>query len=142
MDQQKIACFVENYARMSDDELSFLIVTRQDQLTTEAAHALKIVIEQRGATQFARELQASAADVDSQLQHEQAHSERRAANARWQRKAIRQFSGVMIAFGLAIVIVLQRDGGWWFAIAGAALFVHAEVSRLLRMLVVRLFRSN
>jgi hypothetical protein len=142
MDPQRVAYFIENYARMSDDELSFLIATRKDQLTAEAVQALQLVIERRGPERCARELQASAVDVEAQRQQEQATIERRAATARWQLRLIRQFSAALIVVGLAIALILQQEGGWWVALSGATLLVYAEVRRLLRMFIARLFRPD
>ena len=72
MDEQQYQYFLQRYANMSDEELSYLIVSRSGSLAEEAEHALRTVLAGRNSDSFNQELAATANDQEAQFRHDEA----------------------------------------------------------------------
>lgn len=127
---------------MSDEELAFLVTTRGDQLAEEAQHALRKVIQRRDQKSFARELNATSADVKAQEHQARVEVEQTAASARQARTFLHYFSAGLVLLGLIVGFVMQIEGGWFLVIAGVGASVTYELKLLLWRFVTALFSQN
>ena len=142
MDTQKVAYFVDNYSRMTDEELSFLVVTRSENLSDEARHALETVIKGRDQITFKRELRATASEVTAQAHQAELEIKKQKIRARHTRTTMRVICALTVIAGVLIALFWHNENGWLFCAAGIISFAYFELRRLLWRFVLALFRAN
>jgi ABC-type transport system involved in cytochrome bd biosynthesis fused ATPase/permease subunit len=142
LDQAQTAYFLDRYARMSDEELSYLLVTRGDSLSEEASHALHTVLGGRDPTLLRQEVQATTADLHAQIERAEHEARKQQKAARLQHNGIRIVCAVLLIVGLIAWMSGHANEGIGFAIGGIALFLLIEIRRLVWRFIAALFDPN
>ena len=142
MDPTQTAYFLDRYASMSDEELSYLLVTRGDSLSEEASHALRTVLGGRDPKLLHQEVQATSADLNAQIERADQEARKQRKTARLQHNGMRIVCAVLLIVGLIAWMSGHADEGVGFAIGGIALFLLIEIRRLVWLFVAALFDPN
>lgn len=142
MDEQQYQYFLQRYANMSDEELSYLIVSRSGSLAEEAEHALRTVLAGRNSDSFNQELAATANDQEAQFRHDEALAREATKNAAHLRKTIHLFFGALVVVSLLIGLAGWDALGWPLAGMGASVMAFYELQRLSSRFWRALFDPN
>lgn len=142
MEDAQIKYFLDRYAGMTDEELSYLLVTRGDSLSEEAGHALRTIMASRDPGGFQNELKATTADVGAQIRHADEEVRKQKKSARHARIATRLASLALLVIGLCTLLLGKTEGGVALCVAAVAMFLYFEVQRLIRRFLVALFNPN
>lgn len=142
LDDAQVAYFLDRYSRMTDEELSFLVVTRGDSLSEEASHALRIVLDGRDPSGIRNELKATAADVGAQIQHASAEAKKQEKSARHMRMGVRIASLSLLVIGIFALMLGRTDGGAALCAVGFGMFLYFEIRALIWRFFVALFNPN
>jgi hypothetical protein len=142
LEEAQLAYFLDRYSRMTDEELSYLLVTRGDSLSEEAGHALRTVLGSRDPGRFQNELKATTADVGAQVQYADEEIRKKKRTARHTRTAIRFASLALLVIGLFTLLLGRTEGGVALCVAAVAIFLYFEFDRLIRRFIAALFDPN
>jgi len=142
LEEAQLAYFLDRYSRMTDEELSYLLVTRGDSLSEEAGHALRTVLGSRDPRGFQNELNATTADVGAQVQHADEEVRKKKRSARHTRIATRLASLALLVIGLFTLLLGRTEGGIALCVVATAMFLYFEAHRLIRRFIVALFDPN
>jgi hypothetical protein len=142
MDSQQVAFFIDRYSCMSDEELSYLLVTRGEGLSAEARHALQKVLRSRDAELLHREIAATAADISAQVAYAQQEAERHARQRRRTRTALRIACVALIGIGLLTSVASSQETGLTMTAGGVAMFLYFEARHVLRRFIAALFHMG
>ncbi|MEY4564008.1 MAG: hypothetical protein RLZZ618_3285 [Pseudomonadota bacterium] len=142
MDQQRIDFFQATYARMPDEQLAHLLITRGQSLTEEAHHALMSVVRTRDHSAFRQEFKDTALHVHAQTLYTRQEAEQNAANSRAMVKWFRTVCAAVAAAGL--LVCLSGDGlaGLLVMALAAVVFVIDEMRRHFWNSLVAMFRLD
>lgn len=142
MNAPQLEYFIERYARMSDEELSYLMVTRGSSLSEEASQALRTVLATRNQPDFARELSATACDQQAQLLYEEDAVKRAEQSAATLRRVVHVGAGLLIVVGIVAALAMDAGPGWPMVIVGVGLLLYFELKRLFWRFIRALFDPN
>jgi uncharacterized membrane protein YqiK len=142
MDNQQIDYFLDRYSKMSDEELSHLLVTRQHGLSEEAREALGQAVQSRDPTKFQREVNATTRDLKAQAEQSSLAAKQQVEQARSRLEAMRLACVVVFVVGLALLMWGRTEGGIVSCAVGGILFICIELRRLLGRFVAALFNPN
>jgi len=105
MDLGRIAYSQDQYARMSDEELATLLVTRRDVLAEEAIEALQRILDSRDVSAFVGEVNAKVVDLKVQAAgHEQERERQRATNRQIPRAMLILVVAAIAIFSVAAIV--------------------------------------
>ncbi|MFL6656654.1 MAG: hypothetical protein ACJ8GW_01145 [Massilia sp.] len=142
MDQSKVLYFQETYAKMSDDELAYLIATRIDGLVEEARVALNSVLQARDLKNIEIEVASTVKDLKSQAAFASQEAQKQQRLHVASRKAFHWFSALLSIFGLALLIFGDDEHGPIFVAAGLVSSALFELRRLAAKFIATLFKMN
>ncbi|RIX78603.1 hypothetical protein [Acidovorax cavernicola] len=142
MEEAQTAYFLDRYSKMTDEELSYLLVTRGDSLSEEAGNALRIVLSGRNPSGIRDEIRATAADVGAQVQHAHKEAEKKAESDRATRKGFRFACIGLFVIGLLVLMFGPTEGGTALCVAAFAIFLYIEIHRLIRRFLAALFNPD
>lgn len=142
MDLERVEYFKQRYSAMSDEELSFLLITRGEGLAEEARHALDVVMRRRDPRAIRQEMQATTEDLAAQAEHAHALALRQARREREVRLWTHYFCALAVVTGLLGALVGRHEA--WLPLAGlaAALSAWIELRRLLGRLGAAIWRME
>ena len=105
MDQVQISYFQDRYARMSDEELATLYVTRREDLSEEAVEALQRTLDHRNVPELIKEINAKVDDLNEQAAGAaQELARQRATNRQVPRAMLILVAATLVIFGAALLI--------------------------------------
>lgn len=142
MDQSKVIYFQETYARMSDDELAYLIATRSDSLVEEARFALTKVLDTRDLKNIEVEIKSTVKDLNDQAEFESEQVQQQEKLQRSARKAFHVFCALFFVVGLGLLAFGDYERGPIFVAGGLIASALIELRRLAGKFIVALFRMN
>lgn len=142
MNAHQVAHFAVTYARMSDEELAHLYVTRGENLSEEATAALSAEMQKREPGGFRAELTATRVDLAGQAAYDHREERKQAQLKRAKRRALYYFSFLAVVAGASFWLANLPETGAAFLGLGIGLPVVYELRRLLSRVVAALFRMN
>jgi len=132
LEEAQTAYFLDRYSRMTDEELSYLLVTRGDSLSEEAGNALRIVLSGRNPSGIRDEIRATAADVGAQVERAKEEARKKAESERATRTGVRFACIGLFVIGLFVLMLGPTEGGTALCVAALAIFLYFEIHRLIR----------
>ncbi|MEN9865813.1 MAG: hypothetical protein RL748_1403 [Pseudomonadota bacterium] len=142
MDQQQLAMRRQNYAAMSNDELTWIAATRLPTLTEEAKLALEEAIRLRKLDGFAAEVAAVKEDLAQQYAAAQLRAEKQERANRIGYWFFQWLLFIMIGTGGIIMLFHDFNSGLLVAGIGLLVLLLVQVERLFWRFIVAMFRND
>ena len=141
MDREQVEYFLGSYAKMSDEALAHLLVTRNGQLSEEAEHAMRHILNKRNPVVLRRAIEAIARDLNAEKGHAAQRAEMNKTSASVAQWMLRGICVFICLRGLFEMLNGERNAIFGLAL-GVICLIAVELRRLLRWVVGKMFNMR